>query len=296
MNYVITGSIGHISKPIVEQLSAGGHTVTVITSKEDRKAEIEKLGAKAAVGSVDDLNFLKQTFTGADAVYTMVPPHWGAADWKKYIAGIGANYAEAIKSAGVKKVVNLSSIGAHMPDGCGPVSGLYHVESALNALEGVDVVHLRPGFFFYNFLGNVGMVKNMGIIGSNYEADTDMVLADTSDIADHAVKYLSNPDFTGKSTHYVVSDERKPQQIAHVLGNAVGKPELPWIGFKDEDALGGMTQMGLSHEVARNYVEMGVALRSGEMGSDYRQNGKGINGKRKLEDFAPVFASVYSQS
>jgi hypothetical protein len=183
-----------------------------------------------------------------------------------------------------------------MPDGCGPVSGLYHVESALNTLDGVDVVHLRPGFFFYNFLGNVGMVKNMGIMGSNYEADTDMVLADTSDIADHAVKYLSNPDFTGKTTHYVVSDERKPQQIAHVLGNAVGKPELPWIGFKDEDALGGMTQMGLSHEVARNYVEMGVALRSGEMGSDYRQNGKGINGKRKLEDFAPVFASVYSQS
>jgi uncharacterized protein YbjT (DUF2867 family) len=296
MNYVITGSLGHISKPIVEKLIAGGHHVTVVTSKEDRRNEIEKMGAKAAVGNVADLDFLKNTFSGADAVYTMVPPHWGASDWKKHIASVGANYAEAIISAGVKKVVNLSSIGAHMPDGCGPVSGLYHVEQALNGLDGVDVVHLRPGFFFYNFLGNVGMVKNMGIIGSNYEADTHMVLADTSDIADHASNYLLDPNFIGKSTHYVVSDERKSAEVAGVLGQAVGKPELPWIAFKDEDALGGMTQSGLSHEVASNYVEMGTALRSGNMGSDYRINGKGINGKRRLEDFAPVFASVYAQS
>jgi uncharacterized protein YbjT (DUF2867 family) len=296
MNYVITGSLGHISKPIVEKLASSGHSVTVITSKEDRKAEIEMLGAKAAIGNVEDQNFLVETFQGADAVYTMVPPTWGASDWKKYIGGIGANYAEAIRKSGVKKVVNLSSIGAHMPDGCGPVSGLHHAENALNALEGVDVKHLRPGFFYNNFLGNVGMVKNMGIIGSNYEAETDMVLADTADIADHAAQFLLSPDFNGKSIHYVVSDERKSSEVASVLGNAIGKPELPWIGFKDEDALGGMTQSGLSHEVASNYVEMGVALRSGNMGADYRQHGKGINGKRRLEDFAPVFASVYSQS
>ncbi len=296
MNYVITGSLGHISKPIVEQLVSNGHSVTVVTSKEDRRKDIENLGAKAAVGDVNDLDFLTETFKGADAVYTMVPPHWGAENWKKHIAGVGANYAEAIERTGVKKVVNLSSIGAHMPDGCGPVSGLYHVEAALNGLDGVDVKHLRPGFFFNNFLANAGMAKNMGIIGSNYEAETDMVLADTADIADHAAQFLLSPDFNGKSIHYVVSDERKSSEVASVLGTAIGKPELPWVGFKDEDALGGMTQMGLSNEVASNYVEMGVALRSGNMGSDYHQHGKGINGKRRLEDFAPVFASVYSQA
>lgn len=62
MNYLITGSLGHISKPVVEKLTAAGHNVTVITSNNNRVADIEALGAKAAVGSVDDAAFLTQAF------------------------------------------------------------------------------------------------------------------------------------------------------------------------------------------------------------------------------------------
>ena len=136
MKIIVTGSLGHISKPLAEKLIAEKHDVTVISSKTEKTEEIEALGAKAAIGSVEDVAFVTNTFKGADAVYTMVPPSFGAADWKQHIGKIGKNYALAIKAAGVKNVVNLSSIGAHMPDGCGPVSGLYFVEQALNALEG----------------------------------------------------------------------------------------------------------------------------------------------------------------
>ena len=145
MKYVITGSLGNISKPLTQKLVAAGHQVTVISSKADKIAEIEAIGAKAAIGSVEDLAFLTSTFSGADAIYVMVPPKWDAADWKKYIAQIGQNYASAIKSAGVKKIVTLSSVGAHMPEGCGPVSGIFYVEKALNELDGVEaVVTLDP--------------------------------------------------------------------------------------------------------------------------------------------------------
>ncbi|MDP2890435.1 MAG: NAD(P)H-binding protein, partial [Bacteroidota bacterium] len=131
MKYVVTGSLGNISKPLAEKLIAAGHDVTVVSSKDEKAAVIEEMGAEAAIGSVEDVGFLTEAFTDADAVYTMVPPYFGAADWKKYIAGIGENYAAAIKASGVKNVVNLSSMGAHMPEGCGPVSGLFFVEKAL---------------------------------------------------------------------------------------------------------------------------------------------------------------------
>lgn len=98
MKYVITGSLGNISKPLAEKLVAAKHDVTVISSKSDKAAQIEALGAKAAIGSVEDVEFLTKTFTGSDAVYTMVPPNFGASDWKKYIAGIGQNYATAIRN------------------------------------------------------------------------------------------------------------------------------------------------------------------------------------------------------
>ena len=198
MKYIVLGSLGNISKPLAEKLIAAGHSVTVVSSKAEKVSQIEALGAKAAIGSVEDVGFLTKTFTGADAVYTMVPPNFGASNWKKYIGGIGENYAAAIKVAGVKNLVNLSSIGAHMPVGCGPVSGLYFVEKAFNGLEGVNVRHLRPGFFYQNFLGNIGMIKNMGIIGGNYGEGSNLPIAYTKDIAEAAAEELLGLRFRGK--------------------------------------------------------------------------------------------------
>ena len=296
MKFVVTGSLGNISKPLAEKLVAAGHSVTVVSSKADKVAQIEALGAKAAIGSVDDVAFLTQTFTGADAVYTMVPPNFGAGDWKKYIAGIGENYAEAIHTSGVKNVVNLSSMGAHMPERCGPVSGLFFVEKSLNALEGVNVKHLRPGFFYPNFLANVGMVKHMGIIGGNYGEGATLVIVHPEDIAEVAAEELLSLSFKGKSVRYIASDEKTTNEVAAILGKAIGKPELPWVNFKDEETFGGMVQAGLPEEIAKNYAEMGSAMRSGEMISDYLKNKPAEFGKKKLEHWAPVFAAIYSQS
>jgi len=103
MHYVITGGAGNISKPLALQLLANKHQVTVIGRSEANLKELIAAGATAAIGSVENLDFLTKTFSGADAVYTMVPPKWDAADWKGYIAGIGANFAAAIKASAVKK-------------------------------------------------------------------------------------------------------------------------------------------------------------------------------------------------
>ncbi|MDP3916072.1 MAG: NmrA family NAD(P)-binding protein [Bacteroidota bacterium] len=296
MKYVVTGSLGNISKPLAEKLIAAGHHVTVISSKDEKAALIEEMGAKAAIGSVEDVVFLTKAFTGADAVYTMVPPHFGAADWKKYIAGIGENYAKAIKASGVKNVVNLSSMGAHMPEGCGPVSGLYFVEKALNALEGVNVKHLHPGFFYTNFLGQIGMIKNMGIMGGNYGENAKLVIVHPEDIADVAAEEMQNLSFKGKSIRYIASDEKTTHEVAAILGKAIGKPEIPWVNFKDEETLGGMLQAGIPEEIAKNYTEMGVAMRSGEMDSDYLKNKPSEFGKSNLEVWSRAFAAVYEQS
>ena len=296
MKYVVTGSLGNISKPLAEKLVAAGHDVTVVSSKAEKAEQIEALGAKAAIGSVEDIDFLTKTFAGADAVYTMVPPYFGASDWKKYIAGIGENYAKAIKASGVKNVVNLSSMGAHMPEGCGPVSGLFFVEKALNSLEGVNVKHLRPGFFYPNFLSQIGMIKNMGIMGGNYGENATLVIVHPEDIADVAAEEMQNLSFKGKSIRNIASDEKTTREVAAILGKAIGKPEIPWVNFKDEDTLGGMLQAGIPEEIAKNYTEMGVAMRSGEMDADYRKNKPAEFGKSNLEVWSRVFAAVYEQS
>ncbi len=296
MKYVLTGSLGNISKPLAEKLVSAGHDVTVISSNASKTGQIEDLSAKAAIGSVEDVHFLSKTFTDADAVYTMVPPHFGATNWKKYIAGIGENYATAIKESGVKNVVNLSSIGAHMPEGCGPVSGLYFVEKALDGLDGVNVKHLRPGSFYPNFMNQIEMIKNMGIMGGNYGEGTTLVIVHPNDIAEVAAEEMKALSFAGKSIRYIVSDEKTTTEVGAILGKAIGKPEIHWVNFKDEDTLNGMLQAGMPEEIAENFTEMGAAMRSGEMGADYLKHKPSKFGKIKLEDWAQEFAAAYAQS
>jgi len=270
MKYVVLGSLGNISKPLAEKLIAAGHTVTIVSSKAEKIEQIAALGAIPAIGSVEDVVFLTKTFNGADAVYTMVPPHFGARNWKQYIALIGKNYADAIKSSGVRNVVNLSSIGAHMEEGAGPVSGLHFVEKYLNDLENVNVLHLRAGIFYLNYLSNIGMIKEMGIIGGNYGKKTNLVLVHPDDIAEVAAEELQELSFKGKYIRYVASDEKTAGELASTLGKAIGKPTLQWVEFKDEETMAGMLQAGLPEEIASNYTEMGAASRSGEIFSDYK--------------------------
>lgn len=297
MKYVITGGAGNISKPLTEKLLKAGHDVTVISRMMENIRSLMGLGAKPAIGSVNDTAFLIKTFTGADAVYTMVPPNYATNDMKASIAEVGKNYTEALKATNVKYVVNLSSVGAHLPDGIGPVSGLYRVEQAMNGLKNINIKHLRPTYFYQNFLGNIDMVKNMNIIGGNFGgADFKMLLSDTNDIAEVAFEELSTLNFTGHSIRYIGSDERSTDDIAKVLGDAVAKPQLPWIIFGDEDAFGGMVQMGLPENVAKNYVEMGHAMQTGIMFEDYWKNHPATLGKTKLEEFAKTFAAVYNSN
>jgi uncharacterized protein YbjT (DUF2867 family) len=297
MNYTITGGAGNISKPIALHLLKQGHSVSVISRNKENLQELIRAGAKPLIGSVEDLAFLKLAFKDADAVYTMVPPVWDAADWKAHIGQIGENYAAAIASNKVKYVVNLSSVGAHLPDGVGPVSGLYRAEQALNALEGVNIVHLRPAYFFANLLSNIGMIRQMNIIGGNTgSANAKQVLVDTADVSLIAGDILDRLDFTGHSIRYIAGEEPSNGTIARILGDAIGKPELPWVEFTDEQSLQGMIAAGLSEEVARNYTEMAAAIRNGNMNEDYWKHRPAALGKTTLTDFAKSFAVVYESA
>ncbi|PBQ34953.1 NAD-dependent dehydratase [Sphingobacteriaceae bacterium] len=293
MKITITGSLGNISKPLAEKLIKNGHEVTIISNDEKKIGAIEALGAKAAIGSVSDVQFLTKSFTGADAVYTMVPPNWGVANYREYINQTGKNYFEAIKHSHIKRVVNLSSIGAHLSEGTGPIAGLYDVEQTFSKLEHVSVKHLRAGIFYINFFFDIPLIKHMGIMGNNYDQGTKVVMVHPRDIAVVAAEELQN-SFNGNSHRYVTSDERKVSEIVKELGVSIGKPELPWVQFSDEETLAGMTSAGMSPAIAATYVEMGNAINSGKLFEDFNKNKPAVWGATKFADFLNEFAHVYN--
>lgn len=296
MKYVVTGSLGHISKPLAILLLKAGHDVTVITSHQDRVKEIETLGAKAAVGSVEDGAFITKSFAGADAVYLMIPPNFAVPNFFEYQKKVAHNYAEAVKANNIRYAVLLSSIGAHLGKGTGPIDGVSYLEQQLGAINDVNVKSLRPSYFYMNFFAQLALLKHANILGSNFGGEEKLVLTDTNDIADAAAAELLSLSFKGKSHMYIASDERLTSDIAAILGNAAGKPNTPWVPFSDEDTKNAMVQAGLSQDMAERYTTMGKAIRDGVLQEDYWKNRPATLGKVKLEDFAKVFGAAYQNS
>lgn len=290
----VTGSLGNISKRLAEQLVAKGHTVTVITSNPEKTEAIKALGAIPAVGSVDDYSFLLQAFTGADAVYVMIPPNSLTENLKEIVKQRSDNFARAIGASGVKYVANLSGIGAQSPEGNGPSSAFYYSEGRLDQLDGVNVLHLRPGMFYTNQHGSVNMIKRMGFMGNNFEASTVIMMTHPHDIADAAAEALDSRSFSGKAIKYVVSDELTANELAQTLGEAFGKPDLPWVVLTDEQVKQGIIKGGFSSHMADNFAEMGRSIGAGDIWNDYIANKADTYGHRKFKDFAKQLAAIYT--
>lgn len=297
MKIIVTGSLGHISKPLTQELVQKGHSVTVISSKSEKQKDIEKLGAKPAIGSIEDAEFLASAFTGADAVYCMEPPPLlSDPDFNVvgHIQKIAHNYAQAIQRSGVKHVVHLSSIGAHTDKGNGILAFHYHAEKILNSLPPeVAITFMRPVGFYYNLFAFVNTIKTQGAIASNYGGDDKEPWVSPIDIAAAVAEEISKP-FTGRKVRYVASDELSPNEVAGILGAAIGKPGLQWLVIPDEQLLNGLLATGMNPGFARGYVEMNASRRGGVLYEDYYHNQPTL-GKVKLRDFAKEFAAVYNQ-
>ena len=297
MKITVTGSTGRISGTLTKLLVAQGHSVTVVSSSADRRKEIEDMGAAAAIGTLEDIDFLTAAFTGADAVYCMVPPNNffdHSLDVIAYYRRVGENYAQAIRQAGVKRVVHLSSIGAHMESGSGIIMGHYYVEQALRELVGVAVTHMRPVYFYYNLLPYIHQIKKAGLIAANYGGDDPVPMVAPADIAAAVADELAMPA-SGNKIRYVASDEVTCNEAAAVLGAAIGMPDLKWIMVSNEDVVKGMVAAGMAPRIAEGLVEMYASLHEGILSADYYRNRPEVMGVVKLDEYAKEFAAEFAR-
>jgi uncharacterized protein YbjT (DUF2867 family) len=293
MKIIVTGSLGHIGSPLTRELVAKGHSVTVISSNPEKQVAIESLGARAAIGKVEDSLFLKEMFLGADAVYCMTPPNFLATDQIEYYEQSAKYYADAIRYAGVKRVVYLSSYGADLPSGTGFIEGSYKAEQVLNAITGISLTYIRPGYFYYNLLGFISMIKSLGFMGTVYGEADKLAMVSPMDIADAIMEEVTQITSTN-GVRYVYSDDRTCNEVAAVLGTAIGIPELKWQILAEEQVMQALLANGLSENAAMNLIALGNATHSGILRTEFEKYRPGI-GKVSLEDFAIEFASVYNQ-
>jgi uncharacterized protein YbjT (DUF2867 family) len=293
MKIVVTGSLGHISKPLTETLIARGHDVNIISSHSERVTAISALGATPAIGSIHDVDFLAKTFVNADAVYCMMPPDFTVPDQVAYYAHTAECYAAGLRHSNVKRVVYLSSYGAHLPAGTGFISGSHQAENILNEVPGISITHIRPTFFYYNLFSMIRMIKSAGFIGNVFGGKDKLAMVAPQDIAIAVAQALSQTTNADKIV-YVASDDRTCNEVAQVLGNAIAIPSLQWKVLPEETVKTTLIANGMTENAAANLVEIAVSTHNGVLREEFDKANVEY-GNTKLEEFAKDFAAKYNQ-
>jgi uncharacterized protein YbjT (DUF2867 family) len=220
-------------------------------------------GAEVAAGDAADPAFLARAFAGADAAYTLIPPDMRAPDFRAHQDRVGEATVQALRQSGVKRVVFLSSVGADLPAGTGPIVGLHAQEERLRGL-GVDLLLLRPGYFFENLYASLPLIRHQGINGSAIAPEVKLSMIATRDIGAAAAAALAAKDFSGVQVRNLLGPRDYTMvEVTRILGAKVGKPDLAYVQFPYEAFGAALEQAGLTKDMARLYVEMSRAFNAG---------------------------------
>jgi uncharacterized protein YbjT (DUF2867 family) len=266
---VITGATGKTGSAVAEALIAKGKKIRVIGRDAAKLKGLVAKGAEAAVGDLGDAAF------------------------RAYQKKTGESIIAALKGSGVKHVVHLSSQGAHLPAGTGPIVGLHEQEERLNRLEGVNVLHLRPTYFMENLLMNIDLIKKMNIMGSAVRGDVKFAMIATKDIATYAAERLAKRDFSGKTVADLLGQrDLSLSEAAAVIGKKLGRPDLKYVAFPYEDAEKGMIGKGLTPDMSKLYIEMSKALNEGLFAVNIPRTKENTT-PTPIEEFADSFARIY---
>lgn len=292
--YVITGATGNTGRPIAEALLEAGKQVRAVGRSMERLKGLAARGAEPFVASIDDATAMARALQGARAAYLMIPPSYGEADFRRYQNRVGRALAEAVSSAPVSHLVNLSSVGAHLAERVGPINGLHDQEERLNRLAGVHVLHLRPASFMENVLFNINLIKQAGINGTPLRPDLAIPMVATQDIAAVAARRLLALDFSGKSAQELLGPrEISMAEATRIIGKAIGKPDLPYVQFPYEEGEKAMIGAGMSPDTARAFIEMYRAFNDGRLRPTEPRSAANTT-PTSFEAFAETFSEAYA--
>lgn len=264
--YVVTGATGNTGSVIANRLLDEGKKVRVIGRNQEKLKSFVTRGAEAFVADLTDQAALTKAFTGAEAVYAMIPPDIANPDPRAYQQRVSDALAGAIQQSGVKHVVALSSIGADKDSGNGPVAGLQEFENKLNKIAAANILHLRAGYFMENTLGQAAAIRAMGKMAGPLRPDLKLPLIATRDIGAAAAELLLKLDFTGKPTRELLGQrDLSYDEITAIIAKAIEKPDLKYQQFPSEQIKPVFVKLGMSPAMADLLLDMSEGLNSGHM-------------------------------
>ena len=288
--HVILGASGNTGSIVADFLLLKGEKVRVVGRDAGRLQRFVRKGAEAFTADVSDAAALTKALGGARAAYLMLPPITSREDQERESDAI----AKAAKESGLRYAVHLSSYGAHVPEGTGPVAGLHSSEQKLNAISDLTVLHVRAAYFMENNLAAIDMIHGMGMFGHALLPDLKLPMIATRDVGDYAAQRLLDLDFSGKQTREMLGErDLTMTEATALIGRGIDKPDLRYEQFPYDQARQALTQMGFSPKKAAVYIEMFEAINAGLLAAQEPRSQENTTTTSFEEFVQGVFAPAY---
>jgi uncharacterized protein YbjT (DUF2867 family) len=261
--YVITGATSRTGSVVANYLIEKGQQVRVLGRNAERLTTFADKGADVFVADPADPAALSKAFSGAKAVYVMLQPNYIATstDFRAFQDRIMDAIMPALEKAKIKYVVSLSSWGADKPEGTGPVAGLHQLEQRLNRIAGLNVLHLRPGYFMENTLSQVDNILTRNTAAGPFSPNVKFPFISTHDVGFAAGEALIKLDFLGKQVRELHGSQNLTMlEVAAIIGKAIQHPALTYIQDSQERTRRDLLNLNFSEHIIQLILEVADAM------------------------------------
>lgn len=259
--FAIAGVSGHTGAVVADTLLSKGQKVRVIVRSAEKGAAWKQKGAEVAVADLSDTAALTRALTGATGAYLLSPPNFAVKDFIGDRRALVDSMASAVKAAGVKRVVFLSSVAAHQPAGTGPIVSVHYAEQVFRGLV-PSVTFLRAAYFLENWGSVVAVARRDGVLPHFGAIDVKFSQVGTHDIGVAAADALLKPADGARVIELAGKEDWSVQDVAQALGTLLGKP-VKALAAPVEAAKAGLMQAGVPETMAGLYAEMYAGIVKG---------------------------------
>jgi NAD(P)H dehydrogenase (quinone) len=219
----VTGITGKVGGEAARQLLAQNHPVRAVLRDPAKASPWSDLGCEVAVADLDDAHALAQAFTGAEAVFLMVPPRFDPQPGFPDAHETASTFATALRASKPGRVVYLSTVGAQSTRE-NLLTQHTIIEQALRELT-IPVTFLRPGWFMDNIAWDVAPARDTGVIPSFLQPlDRAIPMVATADIGRVAAELLTEPSIGHRFVELEGPRRISPNDIAATFSRLLNKP------------------------------------------------------------------------
>ncbi|MEG4069489.1 NAD(P)H-binding protein [Microcoleus sp. Pol11C2] len=259
MKIVIAAASGNIGRRTAEKVIQAGAETVLLARHPEKLADLVERGATVKQISSDDPQGSIEATQNADALFWLTPPKLDTPSLSNWYIQTAMAGATAVRENGIKRVVNISSIGAGARPNLGTVSFVGDVESIFNQTT-ANVLHLRPGYFMENFLQQVKLIQQDHSVSFPYASDHDIPWISTDDIGDEAAKYLLDDSWTGKWTRNLMGPENLTLLETTVILSQVLDRPIEYVQVTIESIQQQLASMGATPDVQRELENLFRAI------------------------------------